>query len=275
MSPAPRLAWGRQVVREVVVVGSGQSGLLVARKLAAAGVGVTCVERLPEPGGQEPEPETRRMAQAAGRAGVKWLLGTLAFEYRDRSVRTLGVNGARTLAAEALVLATGSRPATRAELGIAGDRGAGVLPGSVVHHYLDSGVLPGRYPVVVGDGQLAATLCSQLLRSGAAHVTSIRSKPGEASAFPGTLTHWNSVLEAVEGFPRTATAIVRQAGESIRIPTDAVVLAARRIPMRNVENAVGPSRAVIDCFSSADPKSVEDAEATADAAFHRVLAELQ
>ncbi|MGG7444249.1 hypothetical protein ACQ7DA_16045 [Zafaria sp. J156] len=45
--------------------------------------------------------------------------------------------------------------------------------------------------------------------------------------------------------------------------------------MRNVENAVGPSRAVIDCFSSADPKSVEDAEATADAAFHRVLAELQ
>ena len=40
---------------DVVVAGAGRTGILVSRMLAERGIGVTLVERLPAPGGQEPE----------------------------------------------------------------------------------------------------------------------------------------------------------------------------------------------------------------------------
>jgi len=149
-------------VSDVVVAGAGRTGILVSRMLAERGIGVTLVERLPAPGGQEPETDAAQLARAASRAGVRMMLGTLAAEFRQGQVHTLGVEGAVTLSADALVVATGSRPQTRAELGIAGERGAGVMPGSATRHLLDSGVLLGRHPLVIGDGHLAEELCSAL-----------------------------------------------------------------------------------------------------------------
>ena len=101
----------------VVVAGSGQRGLICAAKLAAAGMDVVVVERLPHPGGQEPERTTERLAKAARQAGARFVLGTLAVQYDGTVVDVLGVDGAGSLPCNVLVVATGSRPATRAELG--------------------------------------------------------------------------------------------------------------------------------------------------------------
>lgn len=257
-------------MRSVVIAGAGRSGLHAARMLAAAGVEVTVVERLPEPGGQEPERDARSLAKAATRAGARLVCGTLAAEFDDAGVRILGVDGTAVLPAQALVLATGSRPSTRAELGIQGDRGAGLLPGPVAHHYLDSGVLPGRHPLVVGDGQLAEHLCHQLRRAGAVEICSVRSTTVTAD-WPVTRTVAPARLLSVHGFPRLTSAVVSREGENVRIQTDAVLLASGRVPMRNVEGAVLPGPRVVDCFSSADPKSDQDATSTAEVATRRVL----
>ncbi|MFD0864522.1 hypothetical protein ACFQ06_01695 [Tessaracoccus lubricantis] len=251
----------------------GRSGLRVATLLAKNGESVLCIDRLPEPGGQEPEPETVQLAREATRAGVSWNLGTLAAEFSNGVLSTLGPEGARQHQLDQLVLASGTRPATRAELGIQGDRGAGVLPGSVVHHYLDSGVLPGRNPVVLGDGYLAKHLCTHLLRSGASRVVSLRSGIG-STPFPGTYTYWNASLESVHGFPRVTGATIIHDGVTVRLPTDAVVLASGRVPMRNIENALNARGDVVDCFSTDDPKTERGAVDAANGAFREVLKNL-
>src|SRR5579864_9359188 len=147
-----RSASARHAVSRVVVVGGGQSGLHAAAMLGAA-AHVKLVERLPDAGGQEPErPHTDELAAGASRAGAVLKLATCAVSWSGAVLTTLGVEGASELEADALVIATGSRPATRGELGIGGDRCAGVLPVSAAVHLTRSGVLVGRRPAVLGGG---------------------------------------------------------------------------------------------------------------------------
>ncbi|MGE0218305.1 FAD-dependent oxidoreductase [Mycolicibacterium sp.] len=244
---------------DVVVAGSGRCGLHAARILAEAGLKVTVVERLPETGGQEPERDARKLEKAARRAGAEFKLGTLVVSYRDAVVETLGIDGAWSAEIRALVLATGTRPRTRAELGISGDRGAGVLPGSAAVHFLDSGLLMGYHPVVIGHGELARHLGEALLDKGARTVTSVADQP--------RIGHWpsqirqidNARVAAVHGFPHLRSATVVSESDTERVDTDAILLACGRVPMRNVEGAVAPGPTIADCFSTDDPKT--DAEA--------------
>lgn len=258
-----------------MVAGAGRSGILVSRMLAERGVDVTLVERLPAPGGQEPEPDTVGLAGSASRAGVRMMLGTLAAEFREGFVHTLGVKGAAALPAEAIVVATGSRPWTRAELGIAGERGAGILPGSVTHHLLESGVLPGRHPLVIGDGRLAEKLCADLDHAGAVTVTSVRAGTKLADRWPGTITYTGAQVLSVHGFPRVNRAVVAQGDRLTQVHSDAVILAAGRLAMRNIEGAVFASPRVIECFDLAQPKSHAGAELAARRACEQVMVALR
>jgi len=168
-----------------LVVGAGRSGLLAARMLAREGLAVTLVERLPAAGGQEPEPAASGLAKAARRAGVDFVLGTLAVSLSGPVVETLGIGGAGSYRPDALVVATGTRPATVGELGVTGDRCAGILPGSAMIHLVESGVLPGWRPVVLGGGDLARHCAELCLRAGA-HAVSVVSPAERAfAAGPG------------------------------------------------------------------------------------------
>ena len=65
-------------VPKVAVVGSGQSGLTCATLLALRGVDVALYERLPQLGGQEPEPDIGHLIAEVHAAGVcfdrgRWL----------------------------------------------------------------------------------------------------------------------------------------------------------------------------------------------------------
>jgi thioredoxin reductase len=286
----------------VFIAGAGRSGLHAARLLAGHGLAVTLVERLPAPGGQEPEPDAEALARAARVAGVRFVLGTLAVSL-DRTpsmirvddprisrannpghgcparVHTLGIDGAGVYPADALVVATGTRPATLGELGATGDRTAGVLPGSAAVHLIESGVLPGWRPVIVGRGSLARHCLSLCLRAGArsASVVSPSGPAGVDVPVPGgrgrdavdVYDGWR--LVSVHGQPRVGHVVVARDGQTLRIAADAVLLAQERRPMRNIENAVQDGGIVVGCHSSADPKTDDDAVRTARMATERVL----
>lgn len=243
--------------------------------LVDKGLGVTLVERLPMGGGQHPErPGTDRLFVAAERAGVSCMLATLAVRWDGRGLETLGVEGATRVECDVVVIATGTRPATRGELSIGGDRCAGILPGSAALHLVDSGVLLGRRPVVLGGGDLASSCAERLHRSGAETVTLVAPE-GPRAVFPHgvrLLDGWE--VRSVHGRTRVASVVVARDGVEQIVPSDALLLAHRRVPMRNVEGAIFPAPGVVFCHSSVDPKTEADAWAASVSAVAEVTRSL-
>jgi pyruvate/2-oxoglutarate dehydrogenase complex dihydrolipoamide dehydrogenase (E3) component len=263
-------------VDAVGIVGAGNCGLIAGRLLAERVRRVVVVERLPAAGGQEPErPGAELLARMAADAGLELVLGTTAVRWEGNRLETLGIGGADRIDLDALVVATGSRPATRAELGIAGDRCAGVLPGSAALHMIEAGMLPGRNPVVVGGGSLAGSLVRALQHAGAAEVTVV----APDGVLDETVRGCNRLFEGWDvetaiGMPRLQHVAVTRVGDAgngsdpqgHRVFADALLLAHRRIPMRNVEGAIGPGPGVHFCQSEGDPKTVLEAEERAEQA---------
>jgi NADPH-dependent 2,4-dienoyl-CoA reductase/sulfur reductase-like enzyme len=262
-------------VPKAAVVGAGQSGLIAARLLAERDVETTLVERLPAPGGQEPEgPTEARLADSAARSGVHFKMGTFAVRWDGARLTMLGIDGADAPPVDALVVASGTRPASRGELDIAGDRCAGILPATAAIHLIEAGVLPGHRPVVYGGGGLAARCAHLLLEAGADEVTVVSADPFTASlpVQAKLLTGWR--IASAHGGPRLSSLTLEQGGASEPVSADALLLAVGRIPMRNIEGAVAAeaaSAAVVPCHSSADPKRVDDAALVARAAVERTI----
>lgn len=279
----------------VVIAGSGQRGLLCAAELAAAGVEVVIVERLPHPGGQEPERTVGRLAKAARQAGARFVLGTLAVQYDGAAVDILGVDGAGVLPCDALIVATGSRPSTRAELGITGDRCAGVLPGPAAMHLTQAGVLLGRRPLIAGSGAFAAHCAQMQLAAGAADVTMTLPSsaavevPSRVRVFAGYRiagVHGTARVEAAvlhrEMEPPDKGGRLRPGGESahgerehVRITADALILAAGMRPMRNIEGAIAEGDGVFFCQPEGEDRGEQPARSAATTACGWVLAKLK
>jgi pyruvate/2-oxoglutarate dehydrogenase complex dihydrolipoamide dehydrogenase (E3) component len=253
------------------VIGSGQCGLISAERLAREGVEVTLIERLPALGGQEPEADIGRLVNAVRDAGVRCEMGCVAVRFEDGDLQTLGVNGAARRHVDVLVTATGTRPATRGELGIAGARCAGVVAGSVAVHLTASGVLLGYDPVVLGGGQLASECADILLRAGARRVTVVAPN-GLLTEFPkGVETHEGWMITHITGsLGRVSSVTLDSPGETLSC--DAVILAHQRRPTRNIEGAAFDGEGIVFCYSSADPKREQDARQAAEAAVTQVSA---
>ncbi len=260
MSNAPRVA----------VVGSGQCGLICATMLALRGVDVALCERLPQLGGQEPEPDVGHLIAEVHAAGVCCRPGTMAVSYLAGELATLGVDGADANAVDAIVVATGTRPATRAELGIAGDRCAGVLPAPVAFHLIRSGVLPGRSPVVLGGGEMAAESCDLLRRAGAQLVTVVAPN-GLCCPFPaGVAVNEGWMITSINGgLGRVESVTVDVPGKTVI--SDAVILAHDPRPVRNIEGAVSEADGVVFCHSLAEPKRKSVARREAEEAAAEVM----
>lgn len=193
----------RQV--DVLVVGAGPAGLATAARLARTGVRVEVLEREQSPGGVPrhcahrgfgtwPHALTgpahaRLLAASAERAGADVRTGVTALDWAGpRTLTTVGPRGAETLAARAVVLATGARERPRAARLVPGTRPAGVYTTGelqqAVHLY---GQHIGARAVIVGAEAVSHAAAGTVRAAGAEVVALVTELPRPPAAPVRTL----------------------------------------------------------------------------------------
>ncbi len=248
---------------QIVIVGAGITGLACA---AALGERATVVDRIPVPGGVHgwDRPET---AALVGRCTARLLLGATAVRWDGEHLLVVGPAGVERLRATALVVASGARPRGRAELGIAGERPAGVVPATVACHLAENGLPVGRRPLILGGGDWAARAAHELLAAGATDVR-VLAPDGLLRAMPhGTTVSEGATVAAVRGRRRVERAELSDGGE---LDCDALVLAHGLVAARNVDGAVLDGERVVFAQPLEDPATVAGAEAAGRACAERV-----
>ena len=258
----------------IAVVGAGIAGMAAAAELAGRAE-VTVLDRLPVPGGVLPYDlaPVRDLRDRCHSAGVAWLLGTTAVRWENGRLLTVGPSGIRWLDAARLVFAGGCRPATAAELTLAGPRLAGVLPAPVAVHLAEAKVTIGRRVVIIGTGDWA-----RAARAAIAHqrsrVTVVAAQAGQQVSFShdALISGWSPV--AVAGNGRVSTLTLQRAGQRHVLDCDAVILAGSARPLRNVDGAItDPADAVTFVQPAADQGSWEQVAAASRAAVARLLSD--
>ena len=158
------------------------------------------------------------------------------------------------------MIATGTRPLGRAELGIAGGRPAGIVAATVACHLAENGLLVGRRPLIVGGGDWAMRAASELRAAGAERATLVcpdgllRERPADDAVH----VREHDRVVSVAGTPRVRTATLAS-GETLGC--DAVVLAHGVAALRNVDGAVWAGDRAVYAQPLADPATVEQARA--------------
>ncbi|MGO1972214.1 MAG: FAD-dependent oxidoreductase [Propionibacteriaceae bacterium] len=240
-----------------MVVGGGLSGLAAAAELADQAQ-VCLVERLPAPGGvwEFEHPIVRELMARCESAGVEVLLGCSALRWSGNRLLVLGPGRVEWLEADHLVFAGGSRPATAAELGVAGGRLAGVFAATVAHHLLEAGVRLGRRPVVVGTASEAALVIPHLLKHGGATVVGGCPPNGVTGTPLGShaIDWWPGYRPLrFTGADRVAMVQVGDGRAEFELPCDSVVLAASPKPLRNIDGAVRDASSGVTFIQPLDP----------------------
>jgi pyruvate/2-oxoglutarate dehydrogenase complex dihydrolipoamide dehydrogenase (E3) component len=209
---------------QIAVAGSGLAGLHSAVTLSAS-ADVTVYERLPVPGGEHWEDrEHRRLVRQALDNGVRFNAGTQVIRWEGDRLLAVGEQGG-VMRADALVVATGHRPSTRTELGINGDRCAGVVPATLALHLIQQQVHLGDHVVIAGGSHWSAE-CVAALNAGPRPAASVVSLDADAR------------ISATHGMPRIAGVTVESAVDSRHLVCDCLILGAAPVPYRNIDGAI-------------------------------------
>ncbi len=225
---------------KIAVVGAGLAGLTLASELAQD-TSALVIDRLPMYGGVlgYEHPLVRTWARRCEAVRVEFHLATTATRWEGHRVLLVGPTGIRWTPATRLLIATGTRPSTQAEMGISGERLAGVLPAPVAIHLAEAEVTLGHRVAVVGWGNWANRTLEAIRHHGA-HTACIplSDAPGVADGFDESWPGWYPVR--VEGRSRVERLILAKDGAEHVIECDAVILAAKPRPLRNVDGAIWP-----------------------------------
>lgn len=243
----------------VVVVGTGISGLACASRIATH-VDCILIERLPVAGGDDwQRAPVRQLINTALQRGARVVAGTQAVRWDATHVLLLGAEN-RLQRAHALVVATGHRPLTLAELGIAGERCAGVLPATVATHLLDHGATLGQRPVVVGANARARAIIARLAAQGSNVSAVLPDNPERDSTLPTDHQYPGAHPIAIYGHPRISSVQLHcQTDGQLELACDALILAHGRVPYRNIDGAVVEAPGVVFAQSSNDDPDAAEA----------------
>ncbi|MFJ3036823.1 NAD(P)/FAD-dependent oxidoreductase [Streptomyces tendae] len=252
---------------DVLVVGAGPAGLAAASLLATAGARVEVLEREQAPGGvprhcahrgfgNRPRALTgpayaRLLADAAVDAGADLRTGVTALDWAGpRALSTVGPQGVRTLAARAVVLATGARERPRPARLVPGTRPAGIYTTGelqqAVHLY---GQHIGSRAVIVGAEDVSHA-AADTVRAAGAEVVALVTEPPRAPAAPARtlyarLRHRTPVLTGTTvtellGHGRLSGVRVRHRdGRTTTLPCDTVVFTGDFVPERELARRGG------------------------------------
>jgi len=257
--------------RDLLVVGAGVSGLTVAGEVGRR-ASVTIIDRLPSVGGVlgYEHPVIRELQHEVSDRQVEQLLGTTALRWVGNRLLVAGPRGIEWIAAASLAFCGGSRPSTAAELGVGGDRPAGVYSAPVAIHLMEAGARLGNAVVMVGSSDWSARAADHLARQRADVVAVLET--GETPR-PGTKRiWWDWHLLEVHGTARVSHVLLARDGFRQRISCDAVVLGGRLKPLRNVDGAILGGRDVTYVQPVADVTRAREVEAESREAARQWLA---
>ena len=257
--------------RDLIVVGAGVSGLTLAGEVGR-GASVTIIDRLPAVGGVlgYDRPLIRELHAAVSERHVEMLLGTTALRWVEKRLLVAGPRGIEWIAAGCLAFCGGTRPSTAAELGIGGDRPAGIFSATVAIHLMEAGVRLGNTVVIVGSTDWSARAAHYLGRQGAAVVAVLETGEEPRVAMDDVWRDWR--LLEVHGAPRVSHVLLSKDGFRQRVSCDAVVLGARLKALRNVDGAIVGGGNVVYVQPVADVITAREVEAHARQIAERVLA---
>ena len=217
-----------------LVVGAGPSGLGCAIALAVE-CSVVIVDRLPVSGGQAGwrDPAVRSLVRQAEHAGVEFRLGGTATRWDGERLLVAAPGEIRWNPGHNLFFAGGLRPATAADIGLFGERPAGVLPATVAEHLLAAGVPLWQKPLIVGSGPWARRVAELVHGLGGSIAVTATHKPDWADE----AVDCNGSLEII-GREHVRSARVHTPAGVQEVDCDALILAGDPRPTRNVEGAL-------------------------------------
>ena len=237
---------------EVIVVGAGPAGLAAATELARAGRRVLVLEREPEAGGiprhcghypfgmrefhrllRGPD-YAARLRETALAAGVKIRTRTnVTALLPGGRVEITDDNGPATLAAGAVLLATGVRETSRAARLIGGEKPGGVMPTAALQGivYLNH-QRPFARPVILGTELVAFSALLTCRHAGIRPVAMVEPGPRITARSPaiwlarlmGVPVHLGSDIAAIHGRTRVEGVSLTTPQGQRDIPADGVIV---------------------------------------------------
>ncbi|AIF68950.1 NADH oxidase [Palaeococcus pacificus DY20341] len=255
---------------DVVVVGGGPAGLAAAVKAKELGLNVLLLDENEYLGGILPQcihpgfglhyfreeltgPEfSHRFVQKVKQLGVEYFTSARVLEIRNYSnlekvVLFTSPKGVFEVWTKAIIYAAGARERHQFEIGITGDRVAGIYTAGEAQTLMDIyGVMPGKEVVIVGSGDVGLIMARRFSLEGANVKAVIELMP-----YPGGLARNVMILRdfniplflshkviAVKGKGRVEKAVVVKVDENLReisgtefeIECDTLVISAGLIP---------------------------------------------
>jgi len=255
---------------DVVIVGAGPAGLAAADGLARAGADVRVIEREQAAGGIPRHCEhggfglrdlrrsltgpdyAARCAERAAAGGAEIMLGTQVTGWSaDGALILAGARGPQTLAARAVLLATGCRERPRAARAIPGSRPRGVFTTGTLQRLVAAGERPVGHRAVIVGAEHVSYSALQTLRHGGARAAVMTTELDRAQTFAAVAAAARLLLR-VPLLTRTAIAAVHGRGrvEAVdlldlggggtqRVACDTVILTGDWIPEREVAQLAG------------------------------------
>lgn len=252
----------------IVVAGSGLAGLSCAVTLGLRAnvsranviranvirANVTVFERLPVIGGEHWEDDLHADLRARALSlGVTMAPGTTALRWEGDRLLAIGESSGLH-PADALVVATGHRPRTRAESLVDGARTGGVVPATVAAHLQAQGIRLGHHVAILGAGRWSREVAETAIADGARTCTVIGTPavpfPAGVEVLPGV-----RVVRTL-GAPRVRSIEVTDGHRTWTRACDSLVLAEGRVPYRNIDGAVVDRPGVV--FGQAEEEPAED-----------------